>query len=114
MDVSRAKAAAARRKTLRMHEGNRHRVSVLECASPLALWNGAHMCRTKLINHENLRKNQFMNEEPKSIWKKSWTLPGLFLAWLILMVATMAIFVLILFISNDSGCVYLSCWFLAR
>lgn len=44
-----------------------------------------------------------MNEEPKSIWKKSWNLPGLLLAWLILMVATMAIFELILFISNDSS-----------
>ena len=44
-----------------------------------------------------------MNQEPKSIWKKSWSLPGLLLAWLVLMVATMIVFVVILFIANDPG-----------
>jgi hypothetical protein len=36
-----------------------------------------------------------MNEQPKSIWKKSLPLPGLLLAWLVLMIATTLIFAVI-------------------
>jgi hypothetical protein len=43
-----------------------------------------------------------MDEKPKSIWKKSWKLPGLFLIWLILMVVTMLIFSIIILIIGDT------------
>ena len=40
-----------------------------------------------------------MNEEPKSIWKKSWPTPFLFRAWLILVAATfLIIFIISLFL----------------
>jgi len=100
-DVSRAKAAAARRKTLRMHEGNRRSRQRLGVRQSSGALERAHICRTKLIN-ENCGKIIYERRTKKHL-EKSWTLPGLFLAWLILIVATMAIFELILFISNDSG-----------
>ena len=42
-----------------------------------------------------------MDEKPKSIWKKSWKLPGLFLLWLILMVVTMLIFSIGILMTGD-------------
>jgi tetratricopeptide (TPR) repeat protein len=43
-----------------------------------------------------------MDEKPKSIWKKSLKLPGLFLGWLILIAATMFVFLLMaLFIGGS-------------
>jgi hypothetical protein len=42
-----------------------------------------------------------MNEEPKSIWKKSLPLPGLFLAWLALMAVTTFIIAIVALIINQ-------------
>ncbi len=42
-----------------------------------------------------------MDEKPKSIWKKSLKLPGLFSIWLGLMMATMLIFAIIIWLNND-------------
>ena len=43
-----------------------------------------------------------MNEEPKSIWKKSLKLPGLLSAWLAAMLATIFIFVLVMMVRNEA------------
>lgn len=42
-----------------------------------------------------------MNEIPKSIWKRSWKLPGLLMAWLVLMAVTIVVFVTITALLND-------------
>ena len=43
-----------------------------------------------------------MNEKPKSIWTKSLKLPGLLMAWLILMAATLLVFLIIFLILGAS------------
>jgi hypothetical protein len=72
-----------------------------------------------------------MEEQPKSIWKKSLRLPQLFLVWLGLMVATMLIFVMIMLVINEpftqshevlgllvfgavSATILLACWLFVR
>jgi len=42
-----------------------------------------------------------MDEKPKSIWKKTLKLPGLFSIWLILMTVTMLIFSIIIWLNGD-------------
>jgi len=42
-----------------------------------------------------------MNEKPKSIWKRPLRLPGLWLAWLMLMAAAMTIFLIAMLIMNQ-------------
>jgi len=46
---------------------------------------------------------EFMDEEPKSIWKKSWKLPGSFLGWLLLMICIAMFITLFVALVMDSG-----------
>jgi hypothetical protein len=42
-----------------------------------------------------------MDEKPKSIWKKSLKLPGLLMAWLVLVVVTMLVFSIVILLMGD-------------